>query len=100
MFARRALPFGAHLIFALHYISYLYLITIAAGATRRLGISEEIASGAALCLTAAYLFFALKRVYPETTAAILLKAGVLLAVVLAVNYFASLGAILVTLSLV
>ena len=100
LFRRKALPFGVHLIFGLHYVSFLYLVTMATGTSRRLGLSGEVASALACCLITLYLILALKRFYPESTASILLKTGVLLLLTFVVNYFVSLGAIRLTLVLV
>jgi hypothetical protein len=100
LFFTKRMPFGAHVIFACHYVSFLYLLTIAAGASRRLGVSTELAAGLALCLIAPYLFLALKRVYHETSRAIVLKAGGMFALTLVVNNVTSRLAILLTLALV
>jgi hypothetical protein len=100
LYRRRGLPFGAQLIFALHYVSFQYLLTLAAGASRRLGASTELASALGIGLIAAYLVLAVGRVYPGTAASTLVKAGVLLLVTLAVNYVVSTAAILLTIRLV
>ena len=100
LFRTPARPYGAHLIFALHYVSFIYLITAAAGASHALGASTEVAVLSAFALIAPYLFVALKRVYLESYGWTLLKAGALLILTLIVNNFASLAAIRLTLALV
>ncbi len=96
---RRAFPFGVHLIFALHYFSFLFLLTAAAGASRRFGLLEEVAAALAICVTTVYLCAAMRRVYPGSLPAILLKSAVLLVVTFAINYLADAGATRVTLAL-
>jgi hypothetical protein len=97
---RSHIPLGAHLVFALHFVSFEYLVTVAIGITRRLGVSNEAASAIGLCLLAVYLVLALKRVYSDTATAVLLKAVALFALMLAINYAASAAAIRLTLRMV
>ena len=78
LFRKQARPYGAHLIFALHYVSFMYLITAAAGASRAIGVSTDVAVMSAFALIVPYLIVALKRVYLEANGPILLKAGALL----------------------
>lgn len=100
LFRKKSRPYGAHLIFALHYISFMYLVTIAAGASRTIGVSTEAAAVAAFALIGPYLILALKRVYAESTGVILMKAGALLLLTVALNGLADLAAIRLTLALV
>jgi hypothetical protein len=100
LFRKQARPYGAHLIFALHYVSFMYLVTAAAGAGRVIGASAEVAAMSAFAVIVPYLVLAMKRVYLEANGLILLKAGALLMLTLAVNAFASLAAIRLTLALV
>jgi hypothetical protein len=93
-------PFGAHVVFALHVVSFQYLVTAAIGATRRVGVSGEWASGAGLLLIALYLAVALKQVYEGSTASTLMKAAALLALTLAANYATSQVSIRLALRLV
>jgi Protein of unknown function (DUF3667) len=92
-------PFGAHLVFALHYFSFVYLATAIAGVSRRLYLLEASAAALGLCLMAAYLFVALRRIHTGSTAFILLKSAAALVLILACNYFADLTAVRLTLSL-
>ena len=100
LYFTKRLPFGAHLIFALHYVSFLYLITVVAGASRRVGASSEFGAGMALCVTALYLFLALRRVYGERTISVALKAAAVFLLTLVVNGLTSALAIRLTLALV
>jgi hypothetical protein len=74
------------------------LITVAAGAGRLIGASTEVVVISAYAVMVPYLV--LKRVYLEANGVILLKAGALLILIVAVNNFASLAAIRLTLELV
>jgi hypothetical protein len=96
---RRGLPFGAHVIFALHYFSFLYLVTAASGASRRFGLPDDAAAGLAVCLITPYLFMAVKRVYPGSVPWTLLRSTVLLLLTFALNYVASASAIRLTLAM-
>jgi hypothetical protein len=81
-------------------VSFIYLITAAAGASRAIGASADVAVISALALIVLYLVLALKHVYLESNVATLLKAAPLLLLTLAVNNFASRMAIRITLALV
>jgi hypothetical protein len=96
---RRTIPFGAHVIFALHYFSFLYLVTATAGSTRRFGLADEVAATIAVLLIVPYLFIALKRAYLGSIPWTLLKSAVLLLLTFAFNYVADAGAIRLTLAL-
>ena len=100
LFRRAQWPYGAHLGFALHYVSFMYLVTVAAGVSRALGVSTDAAVLSAYAVIVPYLLLALKRVYSQSNAIILLKACPLLIVTLAVNNVASLVAIRLTLVIV
>ena len=93
-------PYGAHLILALHYISFMYLLTIAAGAGRTMGLSTDAAAAAGYVLLLPYLILGLKRVYAESTGVIVLKAAALLLLTVALNSLANFAAIRFTLSVV
>jgi hypothetical protein len=85
LFRTKHRPYGAHLIFALHYISFMYLLTIAAGASRTIGLSMDAAASAGYALLLPYLILGLKRVYSESTGVILSKAAALLLLTVALN---------------
>jgi Protein of unknown function (DUF3667) len=96
---RRRIPFGAHVVFALHYFAFLYLLTAAAGASRRLGVPDEAAAGAAIALLAPYAVIALRRAYPQSLPRILLKSALMIGLTLAVNFVADTAAIRLTLAM-
>ena len=93
-------PYGAHLIFALHYVAFMYLVTIVAGMSRTIGLSVDVAAAAGYALIVPYLILALKRVYAEPTGLILWKAAALLLLTVVLNNLASFAAIRMTLALV
>jgi hypothetical protein len=93
-------PFGAHLVFALHFVAFQYLVTIVIGVVRQLGSPGELAAAIGIGVIAAYLVLALKRVYGGTIPAIAMRAAALLGLTLAVNNAASIAAIRLTLLLV
>ena len=99
LFPQRHRMYGAHLIFALHYVAFMYLLTIGVGASRRLGVSTDLAAAAGYALLTPDLVFALKRVYSESTGAILLKAGALIALIIVLNGVANFVVIRLTLAL-
>ena len=99
LFHKRHWPYGAHLVFALHYVAFMYLLTIADGAARRLGLSTDLAATAGYTLLVPYLVIALKRVYPEPMGLILLKASALMLLVVSLNGLANFVAIRLTLGL-
>jgi hypothetical protein len=99
LFRKQRQMYGAHLIFALHYVAFMYLLTIAAGASRRLGVSSDMAAMLGYALLMPYLILALKRVYAEPTGVILMKAGVLILVIIVLNGAANFAAIRLTLAL-
>jgi len=99
LFRKQHRLYGAHLIFALHYVAFMYLLTIGAGASRRLGVSTDLAATVGYVLFTAYLFLALTRVYSESTGAIVLKAGTLSALIVVLNRVVNFVAIRLTLAL-
>jgi hypothetical protein len=46
LFRKTSRPYGAHLVFALHFVSFMYLLTIAAGVSGRIGVSTDAAAAA------------------------------------------------------
>ena len=64
----RRVLFGAHLVFALHFASMMFLVTVLAVVVARLlGATVEAGFGVAYAALAVYLFVALKRVHPAST---------------------------------
>jgi hypothetical protein len=87
-------------VFSLHYISLIYLLTIAAGVTRLMRMSIDAATMTGYALLLSYLIRALKRVYSESTAVTLWKAGVLIVLTFTLDKATSLAASRLTLALV
>jgi hypothetical protein len=52
LFRKQQRPYGAHLIFALHYVAFMYLLTIAVGMSRRIGLSVDVAAAAGYAVIA------------------------------------------------
>jgi hypothetical protein len=95
---RRGLPFGAHVVFALHYFAFLYLATATAGSIRRFGVLDEVAAATAIAVMVPYVFVALKRVYRDSIPWTVLKSAVVIGLTLALNFVADAGAIRLTLA--
>ena len=100
LFRKQRRPYGAHLIVALHYVAFMYLVTIVAGVSRTIGLSVDVAAAAGYAVIVPYLIVALKRVYAESTGVIVLKAALLLLLTVVLNNLASFAAIRMTLALV
>ena len=101
LFRRQSLPFGAHLILALHYVAVLYLITMAAGlAVEQLKAPTTVAILVAVGVMAVYLTMAVKRVYENSIGVTLLKSGALFVLTMILNNVVDAGAIRLTLRLV
>jgi Protein of unknown function (DUF3667) len=100
LFRTQHRPYGAHVVFALHYVSFMYLVTVAAGLSRRAGASVDVAVLCGYALILPYLFAALRRVYAEPGRALAWKAAVLVLLTIVLNNLASYVAIRLTLALV
>jgi len=98
LFRKQHWPYGAHLVFALHFVAFMYLITIGAGGAHRLGMSTDFAAAVGYAFLVPYLVVALKRVYPDSMASTLLKAGTLTVLVISLNGLANFVAIRLTLA--
>lgn len=100
LYLKQDRPYGAHLVFAMHFVSFMYLLAVLAGVGRRLGLSTDVAAAIGYALILPYLYFALKRVYTESTRATLLKTATLVVLTVLLNFVANFGAIRATLALV
>ena len=98
LFRKQEWPYGAHLVFALHLVAFMYLLTIGAGAAHRLGLPTDLAATAGYALLVPYLIVGLKRVYAESMFVILLKGSALLLLVIILNGVANFAAIRLTLA--
>jgi hypothetical protein len=87
-------------VLALHYTSFVYLATVAAGLSRRMGLSSDVAAATGLAVMLPYLILALKRVYAASSGAIAVKGAALILLTLLLNNLASFVAIRLTLALV
>src|SRR5262245_56006680 len=99
LFRKQHWPYGAHLVFSLHFVAFMYLLTIGAGIAQRLGMSTDFAATVGYAFLIPYLLVALKRVYAESMGFILLKAGALTLLVMALNGLSNFIAIRLTLVL-
>jgi len=101
LFRPRRMPFGAHVVFELHYVSFLYLLTILLGVVLALSsTSPSLGVAATLAVIAPYLFIALKRVYGGSTGRILWKCVVMIAFAFLFDNLVNLLAFMATLKLV
>lgn len=100
LFGRHRWPYGAHLVFALHYISVIYLVTIAAGLGRRTGLSVDVAVLGGYALILPYLMLGLRRVYGEPPSTLAWKGALLILLTILLNNLASAVAIRATLAIV
>jgi hypothetical protein len=93
---------GAHLVFALHYVAFLYLIAIVAGALLRVtGLHGPVESLlVSYALIGPYFYLALRRVYQNPPAKTLAKLLVISTVTFFVDNAVNIGALLLTLWLV
>ena len=99
LFRTQNRPFGAHLIFALHYVAFMYLLTIAVGLGLRTGLSVDAAAAWGYAVLLPYLILALRRVYSEPVGTTLLKGAALFLITVVLNNLASFTAIRSTLKL-
>jgi hypothetical protein len=93
---------GAHLVFSLHYVSFLYLVAIVLSAGQKLlgGPSPLLSMVFTYAVVVPYLFVGLQRVYRQTPRRTIVKVLVLCAITFVVDLTVSFGAILLTLWLV
>jgi hypothetical protein len=100
LFRNKAWPLGAHVVFAVHYVSFLYLMALLFGGITQRVESPPVQLALVYTVVAPYLFVALKRVYGDSTRATLLKMAVLLAATAVIDNVVNVGAILLTFALV
>ena len=93
---------GAHLVFALHYVSFLYLAALVLSAIQKVtGAHSPLASLAlTYMMLMPYLYLAFRRVYEEGPPRVALKVLALCAVTFVVDNAVSFGALMLTLRLV
>lgn len=101
LFRRQRRPFGAHVVFELHYISFLYFVTIATGRLVTLLPPHPLAGPVlVLGVLAPYLYLALRRVYAEPAGRIAWKALTMILFALLLDSIVSFLAVLATIRLV
>ncbi|MGE0703768.1 MAG: hypothetical protein AB7P22_07515 [Vicinamibacterales bacterium] len=100
LFRKSNRPCGAQLIFAVHYISFIYLLTVARRRQPHDGLSTDAAASAGYAVILPCLILGLKRVYAQSASISLAKAAVLLLLTVALNSLANFAAIRVTLAFV
>ena len=101
LFRRQRRPFGAHVVFELHYISFLYVVTIVMGSLLTLLPPHPLGGMiAVLVVLGPYLYLALRRVYGEPHRRIAWKAAVMILFALVIDSLVSFLAVLVTMRLV
>lgn len=101
LFRRQRRPFGAHVVYGLHYVSFLYLITIVLGWVLRL-LPPWPAGGLVLTLVflSTYQFFALRRVYGEPVRQLWWKVAVMIVFALVFDSIISFLALFITMKLI
>jgi hypothetical protein len=101
LYRRQRRPFGAHLVFAVHYVAFLYLAAVVVGMVNRAaGLGGGAGLITAYVVIAPYLFVALRRVYREPVRRTLMALMVLLVVSLVIDNLVNASAIFLTLQLV
>jgi hypothetical protein len=101
LYHRREPRVGADVVFALHYVAFLFLVSPPASALRRgLELHPMLMLAAMYALIAPYLFVALRRVHGEPRPLTALKVAVLLVLTLVIDMVVNLAAFGITLALV
>lgn len=101
LFRRQRRPFGAHVVFELHYVSFLYVNTIVTGwVVARLPPHPLAGPLLVLVVLGPYLYFALKRVYAEPARRLAWKAAVMILFAVVLDSLVSILAVLVAIRLV
>ena len=101
LFRRQRRPFGAHVVFELHYISFLYLIMVALGlALRPFPTHPLVNMLSTFGVLGPYLFLALRRVYREPRGRILWKTVAMMLFAVLFDNIMNFIALMVTLKLV
>jgi Protein of unknown function (DUF3667) len=101
LFRRQKSPFGAHVVFALHYVAFLYLAAILVGVvTRVLAMPPLVNLALGYGVAGPYLVLALRRVYGEPLLRTLLKAVVILLLTAVLDSVVNVAAFLLAIVLV
>ena len=102
LFRGQRRPYGAHVVFELHYVAFLYIFTIVLGIVGKpLGITgTPLAMFLGFAVILPYLFLALRRVYAESNASIAWKTAAVFVFALVFDSLVNLMTLVVTLKLV
>lgn len=101
LFRQKRLPFGAHVVFALHYVAFIYLWSAAIGLlVQGLHPPPQVQAFAAIGGLAPYLGTALARVYGDGVAWTAVKTLAMMAIAIVVDGIAGLLAIAITMRLI
>lgn len=99
LFRKRRQPAAVHLVFALHYVAFLYLLGIVIGVTMR-ALRPPLSLPVLYAVLAPYMFFALRRIYGDGTTPTIVKTLVLLGATLIVDSLVNLMAFMITLRVI
>lgn len=102
LFRETMLPYGAHLIFAMYFVSFLFLINpLIAAIMQASGLYPWQVFLLNYLLIGAYLVLGVRRVYSiQSPGSLAWKSGVLISATFVILLLANVGAVLVTLQLI
>ena len=101
LFRRQRRPFGTHVVFELHYMSFLYLIFIALGlALRPFPPNPLLSILSVLAVLGPYMFMALRRVYGDGAGRTLWKTVVMILFALVFDNLMNFVALMLMLKLI
>jgi hypothetical protein len=100
-FRRQRRPAAVHVVFALHYVAFLYLLgMLAGGISTATALPSPYTLPLLYSLLAPYLYSALRRVYADTGGRTAIKTAAILAITLIVDSLINLMAFMLTLRIV
>jgi hypothetical protein len=99
LFRAQRHPAAVHLVFALHYVAFLYLLGIVVGFTSR-PLPLALSLPLLYSMLGPYMFFALRRIYRETTMRTIVKTIAMLGATLIVDSLVNLMAFMLTLRVI
>ena len=98
---RQRLPFGAHVVFGLHYVAFIYVLSAVSGLTAmQTGAGQALHIAAVVLVLGPYLALAMRRVYGDSPVSAVLKAAAMLVVGTVVDGIVGFAAIFLTLRIV
>jgi hypothetical protein len=102
LFKRSAPAFVTHLVVALYYVAFFYMMALMTGAIDKLagGLHPLITLGLAYAFLAPYAYVSLRRVYGEPPARTLWKAAIVLVVGFVIDSPVNLAAMFLTFALI